>query len=127
MLLGNSRPANPILDDAFKDDVIYRRSKAAASAPVQNGEVKETKVNVTSELISEWLPAVLKRFGCCTCDRCSAQAAVEAFDSIRPIVVRVKSEKDLERVRKVKDSNRQSVLMALVRIAGQRRKLPKHD
>ena len=52
---------------------------------------------------------------------------VDAFDEIRPVIVKVKSEADLERAQKIKLDREQSVLMQLIRIVVKRKKLPRHD
>lgn len=126
LLTGGSQVKNPILDETFKEEIIRSRKNPVPVKPVPSKD-GGTEINVTSELISQWLPLVMKRFNVCTCSRCSAEATVEAFEQIRPLIVKVKSDADLKRAQKIKLDKEQSVLMHLIRIIIPRRKLPRHD
>ena len=58
---------NPILDDKFKqENILAEQIEKEADIKPTVHKVPQTgtgvEINVTSELISEWLPAVLKRF-----------------------------------------------------------------
>ena len=122
---------NPILDDKFKQENILAEQieKEADIKPTvhhlpQTGTGVE--INVTSELISEWLPAVLKRFNCCTCSLCRAEASVEALERLTSMKVTVRTEEDMKRADELKESAKRRVLTELIRIAIARRSLPKH-
>ena len=121
LLTGSGTAANPMLDEEFKKEVIVPREKELLR---NNG--REVVINITSELISKWLPEALKRFGCCCCDLCLAEASVEAFDRIPPLEIRIKSDKDLKKAEKLKADNLSKVMMTLVQIAVERKKLKKH-
>ncbi|MGN0666177.1 MAG: hypothetical protein ACI4KF_06585 [Huintestinicola sp.] len=126
LLNGTGGPVNPILDETFKEDIIRARENPRPMKPLpQNDGTAE--INITSELISEWLPVAMKRFNCCTCDRCSAEAAVAAFDTINPVIVRIRNDSDLKRARHLKEEKTQSVLMSLVSICVKRKAMPKHS
>lgn len=126
LLTGGSQVLNPILDENFKDEIIRSRENPVPVKPVAAND-GGTEINITSELISQWLPLVMKRFNVCTCGRCAAEATVEAFDNIRPIIIKVKSDVDLQRAQDMKLEKEQSVLMQLIRIIIPRKKLPRHD
>lgn len=126
LLTGGSQVTNPILDENFKEEMIRSRKNPSPVKPVPS-EGGGTEINITSELISQWLPLVMKRFNVCTCSRCSAEATVEAFDNIRPVIIKVKSDADLKRAQKIKLDKEQSVLMQLIRIIIPRKKLPRHE
>lgn len=126
LLTGGSQVTNPILDEGFKEEIIRSRKNPSPVKPVPSTD-GGTEINITSELISQWLPLVMKRFNVCCCSRCSAEATVEAFDKIRPIIIKVKSDADLKRAQKIKLDKEQSVLMQLIRMIIPRKKLPRHD
>ena len=126
LLIGGSGVSNPILDENFKEEMIRSKEAPAPVKPVPSAE-GGTEINITSELISQWLPVVMKRFNVCTCGRCSAEATVEAFDKLRPVIVKVKNDSDLKRAQKLKLDKEQSVLMQLIRIVIPRKSLPRHD
>ncbi|MCI7767724.1 MAG: hypothetical protein MSJ26_07095 [Oscillospiraceae bacterium] len=126
LLTGGSQVSNPILDENFKEEIIRSRENPIPVQPVPSDD-GGTEINITSELISQWLPLVMKRFNVCTCGRCTAEATVEAFDKIRPIIVKVKSELDLQRAQEIKLDKEQTVLMQLIRLMIPRKKLPRHD
>ena len=126
LITGGSKVSNPLLDENFKKEMIRSRNNPAPVKPVPSDD-GGTEINVTSELISQWLPLVMKRFTICSCEKCYADALVDAFDEIRPVIVKVKSEADLERAQKIKLDREQSVLMQLIRIVVKRKKLPRHD
>lgn len=126
LLTGSSGVINPIIDEKFKEDIIRSKEnpEPVKPRPSSNGG---TEVNVTSELISQWLPLVIKRFNLCSCDRCNAEMTVAAFDSIKPVTVEVRSNSDLKRAQEIKSSEEQPVLMQLIRLAIERKKLKRHD
>lgn len=126
LLTGGSQVTNPILDENFKEEIIRSRENPVPVTPVPSDD-GGTEINITSELISQWLPLAMKRFNVCTCGRCTAEATVEAFDKIRPIIVKVKSDLDLQRAQEIKLDKEQSVLMQLIRLIIPRKKLPRHD
>ena len=126
LITGGSKVSNPLLDENFKEEMIRSRNNPAPVKPVPSDD-GGTEINMTSELISQWLPLVMKRFNVCSCEKCYADARVDAFDEIRPVIVKVKSEADLERAQKIKLDREQSVLMQLIRIVVKRKKLPRHN
>lgn len=126
LITGGSKVSNPLLDENFKEEMIRSRNNPTPVKPVPSDD-GGTEINVTSELISQWLPLVMKRFNVCSCEKCYADAMVDAFDEIRPVIVKVKSEADLERAQKIKFDRELSVLMQLIRIVVKRKKLPRHD
>lgn len=125
LLTGSDGPVNPIIDETFKEEIIRSKENPRPMVQKQNPD-GTAEINITSELISEWLPVAMKRFNCCTCDRCSAEAAVEAFEEISPVIVKIRTDSDLKRAEKLKEEKRQSVLMALVKIAVKRKSLGRH-
>lgn len=126
LLKGSSGVVNPIIDENFKEEIIRSRENPEPVKPKPSAK-GGTEINVTSELISQWLPLVVRRFNLCTCDRCYAEMTVEAFDRIKPVTVAVKSDSDLKRAQKIKSEEEQPVLMQLIRLAVERKKLEKHD
>ena len=132
LITGTGTPSNPIIDENFKEDVIKpigdskntAESSAVSSERFSGGE---TVVNITSELVSGWLPEALRRFGCCRCSRCMAEASVEAFDRLPVITVSVRNKKDLEKAEKLRREKSREIMMTLVRIAVERKNLPKHE
>lgn len=126
LLTGSSAASNPILDEEFKQEIIQAQKNPAPVNPLpdDNGG---TEINITSELISQWLPKVMQRFNVCRCDRCSAEATVAAFDCIKTVKVNVKSDADLKRAQKIKAERQQEVLMMIIKLVTARRGLPHHD
>lgn len=126
LLTGGSRVSNPIIDEHFKEEIIESRSNPRPVKPVPSAD-GGTEINITSELISQWLPLVIKRFNVCSCSRCSAEATVDAYDAVKPVIIKVRTEADLKRAQEVKLEREQEVLMALIRMVIARKKLPRHD
>lgn len=126
LLTKGSSVTNPLLDEQFKEDIIRSRKNPRPVQPVPSGD-GGVQINVTAELISQWLPLVMQRFNVCCCERCSAEASVEAYDAIRPVVVKVRSDKDLQRAAAIKKDKEKSVLMSLIAIMAKRRNLPVHQ
>ena len=126
LLRGSSSASNPMLDHEFKkENIIPKESKKI----MLNGKTaleREVTINVTSELISEWMPKLLERFNCCGCDICAAEASVEAMERTPSILIKVKDKKDIVKAEKLKQDNQMKILMVLVQIAVERKKLPKH-
>ena len=120
---------NPILDDKFKEQNIIAEQieqeakKQPAARPAYTAGVE---INVISELISELMPAVLKRFNCCTCDLCKAAMSVEALTRLTSVKVTIRTENDMKAAEELKSRHRRQVIDELIRIVLDRRKLPKH-
>ena len=120
---------NPILDDKFKEQNIIAEQieqeakKQPAARPAYTAGVE---INVISELISELMPAVLKRFNCCTCDLCKAEMSVEALTRLTSVKVTIRTENDMKAAEELKSRHRRQVIDELIRIVLGRRKLPKH-
>lgn len=120
LLTGKKTVSNPILDSSFKEEKITAKS----SAPIRaNG----AEIDITGELVTELLPQVLERFNCCTCPLCYADAVAEAGDRVPTLKVKINGKDDLKRADKMKKQNRKDVLMTLVSLAVERRKLPGHN
>ncbi|MCI5751308.1 MAG: hypothetical protein SOU50_02910 [Oscillospiraceae bacterium] len=129
-MLTGEKPENPMLNEEFREDVLkpiedLKKRSGDDTKPERTG--RETEINITSELISEWLPSALDRFKCCKCSRCYAEASVAAFEKIEPIKVKVKGPEDLEKVEQIKEDNRRRVMMSLVSVAMARKNLPVHN
>ncbi len=120
---------NPILDDKFKEQNIIAEQierevkQQPAARPAYTSGVE---INVISELISELMPAVLKRFNCCTCDLCKAEMSVEALTRLTSVKVTIRTENDMKAAEELKSRHRRQVIDELIRIVLDRRKLPKH-
>lgn len=146
LLTGSNLAVNPMLDNEFKQSVIEMRSspsavKETAEEPVRSekditmhkntGEQHTVKpvseICVSSELITEILPNALKRFHCCTCGKCFAEAMADALDTIPYISVKVREPGDLKKAEELKSGSRREVMKEIIRIAIARRSLPKHD
>lgn len=131
LITGKNTATNPIIDNEFKQSVIEMHSnsqkkaeKAVPEVHSQSGET--TEICVSSELITELLPIALKRFNCCTCDRCFAEAMAEALDAVPFLSCKVKTPKDKKKADEMKKKYTRSVTNEMVRIAINRRALPKH-
>ncbi|MBQ5319844.1 MAG: hypothetical protein J6K17_12185 [Oscillospiraceae bacterium] len=85
------------------------------------------EIDVTGELITELMPQVLQRFNCCQCPICYADAVTEAGNRVPTIKVKINGKEDMKMVEKMKDQHRKDVMMTLVRLALERKPLPKHD
>lgn len=139
LLTGSSPAVNPILDNEFKQAVIESRNvpetpakkveepkpeELAAeptSAPVREEPASIPEVSVSSELVSELLPAALERFHCCTCGKCFAEAMSDALDAVPSIKVKIHNGDDLKRADEIKQQTRNEVMKAIVKIAISRR------
>ena len=126
MLTGGASVSNPILDETFKEEIIRSEKNPEPVKPMPAAD-GGTEINVTAELVSQWLPLVIKRFNLCNCSRCSAEATVEAFEVIKPVIVKVKSDADIKYAQKIKSEKERAVLMELIRLAVARKKLPRHN
>lgn len=131
LITGKNTATNPIIDNEFKQSVIEMHSnsqkKAEKAVPEVHGQSDETtEICVSSELITELLPIALKRFNCCTCDRCFAEAMAEALDAVPFLSCKVKTPKDKKKADEMKKKYTRSVTNEMVRIAINRRALPKH-
>ncbi len=128
-MLTGEKAENPMLSREFKEDVIRPIEELRKRSPDSVNHVRtgsETEINITSELVAEWLPSVLERFNCCKCPRCYAEASVLAFDRIKPVKIKIRRAGDLEKADRLKEESRRKVIMSLVSVAAERRKLPKH-
>ena len=85
------------------------------------------EIDVTGELITELMPQVLQRFNCCQCPICYADAVTEAGNRVPTIKVKIYGKEDMKMVEKMKDQHRKDVMMTLVRLALERKPLPKHE
>ena len=120
---------NPILDDKFKEQNIIAEQieQEAKNQPAPRpAYTAGVEINVISELISELMPAVLKRFNCCTCDLCKAEMSVEALTRLTSVKVTIRTENDMKAAEELKSRHRRQVIDELIKIVLDRRKLPKH-
>ncbi len=118
LLTGKKVASNPILDSSFKEERITQKAAPRRA----NG----AEINITGELVTELMPKVLERFNCCTCPLCYADAVAEAGERVPTLKVKINGKEDLKRADKMKKQNRKEVMMMLVSMAVERRKLPKH-
>lgn len=125
LLTGSNNVSNPLLDEHFKQEIIKAQKNPEPVQPRQ--AAGGTEINITSELISFWVPKVMERFNICKCDRCNAEMTVEAFDRIKPVIVKVKSDADIKRAEKMKSDRQQEVLMEIIKLAVRRKSLKRHD
>lgn len=126
LLTGNADITNPFLDENFKAEILYAQQHPEPVQPVKTDD-GGTEINISSELISQWVPKVMKRFNVCACERCCAEAMIEAYDYVKPIIVRVKTDADVKKAEQLKSDEQQNVIMQLVRLAVKRKTLPRHD
>lgn len=129
LLTGKSTATNPIIDNEFKQSVIEMHTNTQKSAKKAEHETKESEaaeICISSELITEILPIALKRFNCCTCDRCFAEAMADALDAVPYLSCRVRTPQDKKKADEMKKKYTRSVTNEMVRLAIARRTLPKH-
>ena len=118
LLTGKKTAGNPILDSEFKVKKITSKSVSLS---------KGTEIDITGELVTELLPRVMARFQCCRCGVCYAEAMPEALEVTPTLKVRINGKDDVKRAEKMKQQSRREVLFALIRLALNRKKLPRHD
>ncbi len=95
--------------------------------PKVEPQASVVEIDITGELITELMPQVLKRFNCCQCPICYADAVAEAGNRVPMIKIKVNGKEDMKLVEKMKDQHRKDVMMILVRLALERKPLPKHE
>lgn len=144
LLTGGNLAVNPMLDNEFKQSVIEMRSSSAPEKTEEETVRAEKEITmhrssggrksapaseicVSSELISEILPVALKRFHCCTCGKCFAEAMADALEVIPYISVKVREPDDLKKAAELRSGSRREVMRGIIRIAIARRGLPKHN
>lgn len=129
LLTGKSTATNPIIDNEFKQSVIEMHTntqKAAEKAEPKPKQSEAAEICVSSELITELLPVALKRFNCCTCDRCFAEAMADALDAVPYLSCKVRTPQDKKKADEMKKKYTRSVTNEMVKLAIARRALPKH-
>ncbi len=129
LLTGKSTATNPIIDNEFKQSVIEMHTNTQKSAEKAESETKQSEaaeICVSSELITELLPIALKRFNCCTCDRCFAEAMADALDAVPYLSCRIRTPQDKKKADEMKKKYTRSVTNEMVKLAISRRALPKH-
>ena len=119
LLTGKKTASNPILDSDFKVEKITSRKRSDSYGG--------TEIDIAGELISELLPKVLKRFNCCRCPVCYAEAMSDALERAPTVKIRVKNKDDLKQAEALKFKSRREVLTILIRLAIRRRRLKRHD
>lgn len=146
LLTGGNLAVNPMLDNEFKQSVIEMRSSVSVPEETPEEPVRSEKeitmhknsggqqaaplvseICVSSELITEILPDALKRFHCCTCGKCFAEAMADSLEAIPYISVKVREPGDLKKAEELKAGSRKEIMKEVIRIAIARRNLPKHD
>ena len=75
---------NPIIDEEFKQGVIYVRTPKVEEPE----KPQAVEINIISELIGEWLPQTIKRFNGCDFCVCWAEITVAAINENAPKYVR---------------------------------------
>lgn len=139
LLTGGNLAVNPMLDNEFKQSVIEMRSaedikreeikkETVKAAEVSNTEKSfdSTEVCISSELITEILPQALRRFNCCMCPKCFAEAMTEALDAVPSISIKIHNDDDVKKMDGIKKQNRLDVMRAIIKLAITRRNLPLH-
>lgn len=129
LLTGKSTATNPIIDNEFKQSVIEMHTNTQKTVEKAEPEPKQseaTEICVSSELITELLPIALKRFNCCTCDRCFAEAMADALDAVPYLSCKVRTPQDKKKADEMKKKYTRSVTNEMVKLAIARRALPKH-
>lgn len=129
LLTGKSTATNPIIDNEFKQSVIEMHTNTQKTAEKVEPKPKQneaTEICVSSELITELLPIALKRFNCCTCDRCFAEAMADALDAVPYLSCKVRTPQDKKKADEMKEKYTRSVTNEMVKLAIRRRALPKH-
>ena len=120
LLTGKKPASNPILDSEFKVEKITSRK-------TDKKRTMGAEIDIAGELVSELLPKVLGRFRCCKCAVCYAEAMTEALEKAPTLKVRINGREDVKRADKMKQQSRKEILLILIRMAIQRKKLPRHD
>lgn len=137
LLTGKNTATNPIIDNEFKQSVIEMHSGGLKAAAPKKAEPKveqaapkqseTTEICISSELITELLPLALKRFNCCTCDRCFAEAMTDALEAVPYLSCKVRTPKDKKKADEMKKKYKRSVTNEMVKLAIGRRALPRHN
>ncbi|MCD7730496.1 MAG: hypothetical protein LUI05_03245 [Oscillospiraceae bacterium] len=137
LLTGGNLAVNPMLDNEFKQSVIEMHTSDSFADDARSGERdserKEkktgsaTEICISSELITEILPVALKRFHCCTCEKCFAEAMADALESIPAISVKIRNGADMKKAENMRKSSRSGVMREIVKIVIARRGLPRHQ
>lgn len=133
LLTGKSTATNPIIDNEFKQSVIemhtntQKTAEKAEPEQAKQDQHEVTEICVSSELITELLPVALKRFNCCTCDRCFAEAMADALDAVPYLSCKVRTPQDKKKADEMKKKYTRSVTNEMVKLAIARRMLPKHN
>lgn len=120
LLTGGKPAVNPMVDQDFKESVIEKKKTEPKA-------VKPTEICISSELITEILPVALKRFNCCSCDRCFASAMADALDCVPYITINVNNDEDMKRAKELKKRSRRDVMRSIIRLVISRRGLERHD
>lgn len=122
--------AQPIVEASKPEPQVIEQPKPEpqiVEQPEPEPQPSTVEIDVTGELITELMPQVLQRFNCCQCPICYADAVTEAGNRVPTIKVKINGKEDMKMVDKMKDQHRKDVMMTLVRLALERKPLPKHD
>ena len=129
LITGKNTATNPIIDNEFKQSVIEMHTNTGKASKRSGSKSKQgdaTEICVSSELITELLPIALKRFNCCTCDRCFAEALTDALDAVPYLSCKVRTPQDKKKADEMRRKYKRSVTNEMVKLAIDRRRLPKH-
>lgn len=122
--------AQPVVEAPKPEPQVVEQPKPEpqiVEQPKPEPQPSTVEIDVTGELITELMPQVLQRFNCCQCPICYADAVTEAGNRVPTIKVKINGKEDMKMVDKMKDQHRKDVMMTLVRLALERKPLPKHD
>lgn len=122
--------AQPVVEAPKPEPQVIEQPKPEpqiVEQPKTEPQPSVVEIDVTGELITELMPQVLQRFNCCQCPICYADAVTEAGNRVPTIKVKINGKEDMKMVDKMKDQHRKDVMMTLVRLALERKPLPKHD
>ena len=131
LITGGAGVTNPIIDEEFKEDVINPRlsldERSEKNANIEKYRKNAVEIDVAAELVSELLPKAMRRFNCCECPLCFADAMAEALEQVPRIKIRLRQDKDIKKADVLKRRSRREVLPVIIRLVIGRRKLEKHS
>ncbi|MCL2053610.1 MAG: hypothetical protein FWG90_04090 [Oscillospiraceae bacterium] len=132
LIMGGADSAvNPMIDEEFKEEVITPRlspeERAEKNAEIEKFRKNSVDIDVAAELVSELLPKAMRRFNCCNCPLCFADAMADALDTVPKLKVRLRADNDIKKADALKKKSRRDILLIIIRLVIVRRGLPKCD
>jgi hypothetical protein len=122
---------NPLIDEGFKEEVINPRlspeERAQKNAGIEKYRKSSVEIDIAAELVSELLPKAMKRFNCCSCPLCFADAMADALEAVPRIKVKLRGEKDIKKADALKRKSRREILLIVIRQVIHRRGRDAHD